>query len=67
MILPDDFDYEKYYTETIETDKYGGHKRISSLNKAQLAKDLTAMPDDDLKSIFAIIKSEIEKVLRIIK
>ena len=67
LILPDDFDYEKYYTETIETDEYGGQKRISKLNKTQLAKDLTAMSDDDLKDIFANIKAEIEEVLRIVK
>ena len=67
LTLPDGFDYEKYYTETVETDNYGGRKKISSLNKMLLAKDLTAMSGDELKSIFANIKAEIEKVLNRVK
>lgn len=63
--LQDNFNYEEYYKEESKIDDYGAISNIFKLDKTYLCNYICSLSDENLKEIFANLKSEIEKLLLI--
>ena len=65
LVLPSDFEKDKYYSTKEITDDYGGITTKQSLDKMKLCDNLCSFGDDELKQIFGNLYSEIQKLLLI--
>lgn len=64
LVLPADFNYNKYYRNSTRTDDYGATSTIVDLDKTALASDIVSLPNSQLFSILKNIKCEIEKIIK---
>lgn len=65
LILPSDFDKEKYYYSKEKEDDYGAITITKTLNKMKLCDEICSLDDSVLKDIFANICMEINNILLI--
>jgi ABC-type cobalamin/Fe3+-siderophores transport system ATPase subunit len=65
LILPTDFNKEKYYSSKEKEDDYGAVTITKSLNKMKLCDDICSLDDNVLKNLLANIYEEIRKLLLI--
>ena len=63
--LPTDFDYSRFYKDSIKTDSYGAESKISVLDKTALAEYIINLPEEQLSIILKNIKTEIDTILEI--
>lgn len=63
LILPSDFDKEKYYYSKEKEDDYGAITITKTLNKMKLCDEICSLDDSVLKDIFANICMEINKII----
>ena len=63
LVLPADFNYNKYYRDSTRTDDYGATSTIVDLDKTALASDIVSLPNSQLFSVLKNIKCEIEKII----
>ncbi len=66
-LILDDINLEDYYNKKENVNDYGEIKIISTLEKMKLCNDICSKPNNELKSIFANLKLEIEKIDKLIK
>lgn len=66
-LILNDINLEDYYNKKESVNDYGEIKMISTLEKMRLCNDICSKPDNELKSIFANLKLEIEKIDKLIK
>lgn len=66
-LILDDINLEDYYNKKESINDYGEIKIISTLENMRLCDDICAKSNDELKSIFANLKVEIEKIDKLIK
>lgn len=67
LILDDNFDITKFYTEKEKIDHYGVPSTIRELDKMKLCDSICSMDNEKLKKIFAHLKEEIESLMTIFK
>lgn len=65
LILPESFDKESYYKIETKEDNYGGKMRKECLDKTKLCDEICQFNNETLKSVFANIKLEIDKLLEL--
>lgn len=65
LILPTDFNKEKYYSSKEKEDDYGAITITKSLDKMKLCDDICSLDDNVLKNMLANIYAEISKLLLI--
>lgn len=65
LILPTDFNKEKYYSSKEKEDDYGAVTITKSLDKMKLCDDICSLDDNVLKNLLANIYEEIRKLLLI--
>jgi predicted ATPase len=63
LVLPEDFEYSKYYKRYNRTDNYGAESTYVDLDKTLLASDIVNMPNNLLLSVLVNVKEEINKIL----
>lgn len=66
-LILDDINLEDYYNKKETVGDYGEIKTISTLEKMRLCNDICSKPNNELKSVFANLKVEIEKIDKLIK
>ena len=62
--LPTDFDYPRYYRQSVKTNGYGATSTVEDLDKKALSRDIISMANPDLEIILSNLKKEIETILR---
>ena len=65
LILPKDFNKDKYYSSKEKEDDYGAVTITKSLDKMKLCDDICSFDDNALKNMLAKIYVEISKLLLI--
>lgn len=63
LVLDDKFDKNHYYKEASKIDEYGAESKIKTLDKTKLCKEVCGYNIETLKTVFANIKLEIDKLL----
>ena len=63
LVLPDDFNYNKYYESKIETGYYGEIKDIGEFKKMRLAEDICKeISEDEQKQILKKVGQEVKNI-----
>lgn len=65
LALPEDFNYDTFYSTNEKHDEYGAISVIKSLDKMKLCDHICSLDSDLAKSVLKNIYSEIEKILEI--
>lgn len=65
LTLPEDFNYDTFYSTNEKHDEYGAISVIKSLDKMKLCDHICSLDSDLAKSVLKNIYSEIEKILEI--
>ncbi len=65
LVLPEDFNYDTFYSTNEKHDDYGAVSINQSLDKMKLCDHICSLDSDLAKSVFKNIYSEIEKILEI--
>ena len=65
LILPSDFNKEKYYSSKEKEDDYGAITITKTLDKMKLCDEICSLDDSVLKDIFANIYVEINNILSV--
>ena len=64
LILPIDFDYDKFYKTSTKKDEYGALSTIVTLDKISLASYVVSLPREQLVDILKNLKTEIDTILK---
>lgn len=59
-------DVTPYYEKKVKVDDYGAESTITTLDKMKMCKDICSKNNEELKIIFSNLKTEIEKIIKII-
>ena len=65
LVLPEDFDYESFYSISEKSDDYGAVSIHRSLNKTKLCDTICNYSNDKLMAVLDNLKSEIDKIITI--
>lgn len=63
LCLPQNFEYNKYYSYSDRKDEYGAITKVGQLNKTLLCDDICNYTDEQLKEILKNLKKEIDKII----
>lgn len=65
LVLPENFDYESFYSISEKSDDYGAVSIHRSLNKTKLCDTICNYSNDKLMAVLDNLKSEIDKIITI--
>ncbi len=65
LVLPENFDYESFYSISEKSDDYGAVSIHKSLNKTKLCDTICDYSNDKLMAVLDNLKSEIDKIITI--
>lgn len=64
LVLPSDFEFDKFYKTQNKVDKYGAESTIVELDKSSLANYIVNLPSAQLLVVLKNVKTEIEKIIK---
>lgn len=64
LVLPSDFEFDKFYKTQKKVDKYGAESTIVELDKSSLANHIVNLPSAQLLVVLKNVKTEIEKIIK---
>lgn len=64
LILPQEFDYGRFYKKNTKEDDYGAHREIEELDKDALSQYIIHLRNEELNGLLMNLKSEIEKIIK---